>query len=353
MATTPFDLNIEEVLENWEVEHAVREVIANALDEQLLTGGPDIEITREQPDRWRIRDFGRGLRIEHFTLNEDKEKLGSSLPIIGKFGAGLKDALATFRRRGVDVVITSPHGIFRLAPAAKHGFDNILTLHVYYDDTPQSLQGTEFLLAGITDAQMMKAKSLFMRFASEKVLDTTEYGEVVARKESTARVYIRGVLASEEPNFLFSYNITSMTESMKKRLNRERLNVGRTTYADRVKAILRSSASSQVHDQLVDQVTRREFGDQKDEMAWTEISQLALNLMHQRANVAFVTEQELQTKPDLVGAAKSDGIHVIVIWSYPGFVDGEHLGFSRPSVGRGFGLFNPRPGSHTDPRSGL
>lgn len=26
-----FDLNIEEVLENWEVEHALREIIANAL----------------------------------------------------------------------------------------------------------------------------------------------------------------------------------------------------------------------------------------------------------------------------------------------------------------------------------
>jgi hypothetical protein len=29
-----FDLNIERVLENWTVAHALREVIANALDEQ-------------------------------------------------------------------------------------------------------------------------------------------------------------------------------------------------------------------------------------------------------------------------------------------------------------------------------
>jgi hypothetical protein len=40
-------------------------------------------------------------------------------------------------------------------------------------------------------------------------------------------------------------------------------------------------------------------------------------------------------------------------WSYPGFVDGEPLGFFRPSMGRGFGLFNPLPGSHADPRSEL
>ncbi len=32
-----FDLNIERVLKDWTVAHAVREVIANALDEQILT----------------------------------------------------------------------------------------------------------------------------------------------------------------------------------------------------------------------------------------------------------------------------------------------------------------------------
>jgi hypothetical protein len=32
MTTRAFDLNIEEVLENWKVEHALREIIANALD---------------------------------------------------------------------------------------------------------------------------------------------------------------------------------------------------------------------------------------------------------------------------------------------------------------------------------
>jgi hypothetical protein len=313
MATRAFDLNIEEVLENWEVEHAIREVIANALDEQVLTGTREIDISKDLAGCWRIRDFGRGLRIDHFTLKEDKEKLGSGLPVIGKFGVGLKDALATFHRRRIGVLISSTHGVFRLSRASKHGFDNILTLHVQYDDAAQSLQGTEFVLLGVTDVQMSRARSLFVKFAGEKILDTTQYGQVLARHDSTPLVYIRGVRASEEPNFLFSYNITSLTDTMRKRLNRERLNVGRTTYADRVKAILKSSTSREVHDQLVDQVTRRASGDQKDEMAWIEISQMALNLMHQRAAVAFVTEDELQSKPDLVDLAKRDGIQVVVI----------------------------------------
>ncbi|MEK9136442.1 MAG: ATP-binding protein, partial [Bacteroidota bacterium] len=210
----------------------------------------------------------------------DKEKLGSGLPIIGKFGVGLKDALATFHRNGVEVVIRSNHGTFTLKQVSKHGFDNIITLHVEFDDAPVPIQGTDFVLTGVSDAEMAGARALFLRFSKEEVLDTTSYGAIIRRNPQTAKVYILGVLASDEPNFLFSYNITSLTEAMKKRLNRERLNVGRTTYTDRIKTILRSANSAAVHVELVEQVGIRAFGDQRDEMQWIEISQLALNLMH-------------------------------------------------------------------------
>ena len=109
-----FDLNIEDVLENWEPFHAIREVIANALDERLITGTADIEID-EGTGGWHIRDFGRGIRIEHFTMNENPEKLDGVEGIIGKFGVGLKDALATFNRNGISPVIKSAHGTFTIA----------------------------------------------------------------------------------------------------------------------------------------------------------------------------------------------------------------------------------------------
>jgi 3-hydroxyacyl-CoA dehydrogenase len=36
------DLNIEKVLENWDVSDALREIMANVIDEQLLTNTSDI-----------------------------------------------------------------------------------------------------------------------------------------------------------------------------------------------------------------------------------------------------------------------------------------------------------------------
>jgi DNA gyrase/topoisomerase IV subunit B len=101
-----FDLNIEKVLQDWETYHAVREVIANALDEQLLTKTKDIEIVQDKQRFWHLRDFGRGLKYEHLTQKENEEKVRHP-NLIGKFGVGLKDALATFDRRGIKILIKS------------------------------------------------------------------------------------------------------------------------------------------------------------------------------------------------------------------------------------------------------
>ena len=83
-----FDLNIERVLENWTVVHALREVIANALDEQALTGTREPEIFRDADGRWHIRDWGRGLRYEHLTQNENKEKLAQPARSSASSGLG-------------------------------------------------------------------------------------------------------------------------------------------------------------------------------------------------------------------------------------------------------------------------
>jgi len=129
-----FDLNIEKILENWDTKHAVREIIANALDEQKLTNSKEISIFKESTSgTWIIKDFGRGLKYEHFTQKENDEKLSNN-GIIGKFGIGLKDALATFERKGISVKILSKYGDITLGKSQKNGFDDLITLHAYISE---------------------------------------------------------------------------------------------------------------------------------------------------------------------------------------------------------------------------
>lgn len=80
-----FDLNIEKVLEHWTIPFAVRELIANALDEQVLTGTPDPAIFKDHYGNWHVADSGRGVRYEHLTQNENAEKRRHP-QVIGQFG---------------------------------------------------------------------------------------------------------------------------------------------------------------------------------------------------------------------------------------------------------------------------
>jgi len=91
-----FDLNIEKVLEHWSIPHALREILANALDESMLTNTKEPDVFKDNKGNWHIRDYGRGLKYEHLTQNENNEKIKNPHKVIGKFGVGLKDALATF-----------------------------------------------------------------------------------------------------------------------------------------------------------------------------------------------------------------------------------------------------------------
>jgi len=308
-----FDLNIEKILEDWEVHDAIREIIANAIDEEFLTNTNEIEIFKDRKGRWHIRDFGRGLRYEHLTQKEDEEKLKNP-NVIGKFGIGLKDALATFDRKSVKIFIKSRYGDITLGKSEKHEFKDIITLHAFiHPPSDETFVGTEFILEGCKDKDVEKAKDLFLRFSGEKILEQTRYGQILEKKESTARIYINGVKVAEEENFLFSYNITSLTKAIKKALNRERTNVGRTAYSDRVKSILLSCKNKIIAKKLVEDLKGYENGTLHDELKWTDVSVHACKLLNSLEKVVFFTPQELVFAADMVEKATVDGYAIVTI----------------------------------------
>ncbi|RGI77570.1 ATP-binding protein [Ruminococcus bromii] len=309
-----FDLNIEKILENWEVYHAIREIIANALDEQILTNTKDISIYKSNDGWWHIIDFGRGLNYHHLTQNENEEKLTND-KLIGRFGVGLKDALATLYRHGIKVQIISKYGIITLKEASKSGFDDIITLHAQIAP-PQNpnMVGTDFCLLGCNVDDIEKAKSLFLTFSGKNILEKNAYGEVIENSTNTADIYINGVKVAEESNFLFSYNITSLTAQLKKALNRERTNVGRSAYTGRIKDILKACSSEKVIDALVEDLQQFGSGNRHDELSWNDIAMHASIKMNQlHKDTTFVTTSDLQNKPSLIDEMQRSGYNPVVV----------------------------------------
>lgn len=309
-----FDLNIEKILENWENYHAIREIIANALDEQVLTNTRNIEIKQTNDGWWHIVDYGRGLNYHHLTQNENEEKLSND-KIIGRFGVGLKDALAILYRHGVVVKIKSKYGIIKLKTASKAGFEDVITLHAQIVPSDNiEMIGTDFCLLGCTEEDIEKAKSLFLNFTEDQVLEKTKYGEVLDNSGKNSNIYINGVKMAEEVNFLFSYNITSLNAQIKKALNRERTNVGRTAYTGRIKDILKDCYSDFIIKKLVEDLQRFGSGNRHDELSWNDVAMYASRKMSElNTATTFVTTDNLKNNPNLIDDMRRKGHNPVVV----------------------------------------
>jgi len=142
----------------------------------------------------------------------------------------------------------------------------------------------------------------------------TEFGSILRRRpEEPARIYVKGVRVALEEEFLFSYNITSTTAQLQRALNRERTNVGRSAYQDRVKSILLKASSDVVAEQLAQDLTRIPAGTNHDEITWLDVQEQAVRILATRGKTVFVTSQQLFTMGATVQEARADGYKVIVI----------------------------------------
>jgi hypothetical protein len=308
-----FDLNIEEILENWESEHAVREIIANAIDEQKITNCNELEIFKDSSGSWHIRDFGRGIKYEHFTQKENEEKLNTE-GLIGKFGIGLKDALATFNRKRIECRIISKYGLFAIGKSSKADFNEIETLHVYIEENENNnFIGSEFILNNISDSAIENAKNFFLKFNDSEVIESTKYGQIIENELEDSKIYINGVQVAMEPNFLFSYNITSLNKTLRKALNRERSNVGRSAYSTIIRSILLNSANATTAKRLTDDLIQFSSGTTHDELKWIDVQEHAALLLSKLKNVVFVTDDEIEVGNDLIDEAREGHLEVITI----------------------------------------
>jgi hypothetical protein len=124
---------------------------------------------------------------------------------------------------------------------------------------------------------------------------------------------VKGVRVALEDQFLFSYNITSTTAQLQRALNRERSNVGRSAYQDRVKGILLRAKSGAVAEHLVQDLTRIPLGTNHDEITWLDVQEQAVRVLATKGKTVFVSSQQMFTMGSTIQEARADGYKVVVI----------------------------------------
>lgn len=309
-----FDLNIEDVLSHWDVKDAIREFIANALDETVLCGCAQPEVKYDSQKRsCLVRDYGRGLEVSHLTQNESEEK-AQATGVIGRFGVGLKDALAVLNEHKASVTIDSRYMHMTLVVMNKHGFD-IPTLHAAIQPPKDAdFIGTLVLIENVSQQDVLEAQEMFLQFNGASSLHSGYYGDIIDANNGPTYVYVNGLRIATEEDFKFSYNITKLDSKLRKNLNRERNAVGRTAYTDSIKKILQSCKTDKVWSELATDLAK-EAGDRCAEVGWADIcARAAESLDKSGDDHAFMTQEECnQLTEDQREKIREQGREIIII----------------------------------------
>ena len=173
--------------------------------------------------------------------------------------------------------------------------------------------GTDCCVYGLSDSDIDAAKSLFLAFSTVAQIEVTRVGTVLARGNGPACIYINGMKVAEEENFLFSYNITSLNATLRKALNRERQNLGRSAYSDRIRGVLLGSQSESIAQSLSEDLQRQSYGDSHDELSWLDVQEHAVRILSAKRKVLFISSTDAIMRPDIIDTARTSGYPVLTV----------------------------------------
>lgn len=198
---------------------------------------------------------------------------------------------------------------------SKHGFNDVETLHaeIIEIENPDIL-GTDFILENCSDKDIIKAQSNFIKYNNSDLLQITKYGEIYKKTKynEKSNIYVNGMKIAQEDNFAFHYNITNINSSIKKALNRERTNVGRSAYTDRIKQILLNSSNKEILNVMMEQLERVSYGNNCEEIAWLDIATHMAKQVNKQEDVVFLP-QGSHVSEDIRNIINLEGKKIIYI----------------------------------------
>jgi hypothetical protein len=132
---------------------------------------------------------------------------------MGRFGCGLKEAIAVLHSRGHVVTITSKFLEATVISYTKTGFD-LDTLHAKIDTGDSNLVGTAITITGITEEHVEAAKSFFLRYVQlGDIVHSNNHGTVYS---VAGRVAINGQFVFRSSQLAYSYNVTKVQGPLSK-----------------------------------------------------------------------------------------------------------------------------------------
>jgi hypothetical protein len=197
----------------WKLAHAVREIIANAIDSETEHGA-NFSV-KYDADKSQLT-----VRNENIKINPKSLYFGESskrgVHYIGQYGEGLKLAMLVFARDGIDVTIKNGDETWK--PLIEKDNLGVETLCINITKTKRTTNNFEVIIHGINKEFWEMIQSWFLRLSPPNSVHKTSAGELIDDSRFIGKIYVRGVYVTTRNKYTFGYNFFNVDTGRDRRI---------------------------------------------------------------------------------------------------------------------------------------
>jgi hypothetical protein len=205
-------------VQDWGVEDAIREIIANAFDQETEeTSSKAIIEYNEEKQTLTVTNKDTLVSIDALYFGETKKSKDNRF--IGQHGEGLKLAMLVFARDpSIQCKIYS--GNYKWLPSLE--FDKIGRKTFTVNVTPFKTEDpkTDFVVTikGVNPKTWENVKSKFIRLHKLQKVTSLPSGSILLDPNERGRIYVRGVFCATIPNSLYGYDVKKIETGRDRRV---------------------------------------------------------------------------------------------------------------------------------------
>jgi len=200
---------------DWKLPHAVREVIANALDSEAEHGAKFS--VKYDADKERLTVRNENIKVDPKALYFGESSKRGDERFVGQYGEGLKLAMLVFARMGLDVLIKNGDDESWKPQIEKDGF-GVETLCVDITKAKRADNNFEIVIPGISEEFWEMMQSWFLRLHAPVDVHKTSAGELIDDPDFTGKIYVRGVYVTTREKYDFGYNFFNVDTGRDRRV---------------------------------------------------------------------------------------------------------------------------------------
>lgn len=191
---------------DWSVRDGIRELVANAIDGEITTGGK-FE-AKHDAKKNVLSLINRDTKVDAKALYFGGTSKYGDDRLIGQYGEGLKIAMLVLARAGLKLVIRNGDEIWQPAiEPDKLGFD-VLTLNI----KKGSAENVDFKVEihDVNTDAWHEIQDMFLALRKPTKVDKTRCGEVIRDADFVGKIFVKGVFCTTRPNFTTGYNFFNL-----------------------------------------------------------------------------------------------------------------------------------------------